>query len=65
MPRPADRRDAMRGRKPQRREPSPDIDRVWCGVLAVVVVALLLLIAKAATIAFDGAGRRVDVGIVD
>ena len=67
MPRPAEPRDAVRGRKPRRREPRPDIDRAWLwrALLAAVVIALVLLIAKAATMAFGGAGRRVDARVVD
>ena len=56
MPRPAERS------RRERREPRPGIDRAWLWriLLALAIVALIGLIAKAAMMAFSGAGRRID-----
>jgi hypothetical protein len=64
MPRHAERRQS--DSKPPHRDPRLRIDRAWVlrVLLAVVVVALVLLIAKAAMMAFDGATRR-KLGIRD
>lgn len=52
------RRPPAEHRKPGR----PEIDRAWLwrGLLVVVVIALVLLIAKAAMMAFGGVKRRLD-----
>lgn len=60
MPPPADPL-RERGRRP--REPRSGIDRAWLWriLLVVLVVAFVVLIAKAGLMAFGGAGRRIDV----